>query len=195
MDGRRGPRGVGALALLVSAIAHVILFVLLARHVDAGLPEALERPIQVTLVPPSEPISSRSKVRTTSRRPDKDATIPSPALVASQPSPAASTGGGAPTTAAPAEARRPVLQGLRAGCDSIRMTREEREDCEARRWAGLAPAAPRLNLDPTGRYARNPEPFLSRRPEKGCRARMTGDTDGMGNDMNARVGITCVKRF
>lgn len=195
MDGRRGPRGVGALALFVSAIAHGILFILLARYVGAGLPEAVERPIQVTLVPPSEPKLLRSKVRPTLRRPYRDATTPSTAPVASQPPPSASTGGVSPIAPAPAEAQRPVLQGLRAGCDSVRLTREEREDCEAKRWAGLAPAAPRLNLDPTGRYARNPEPFLSRRPEKGCRARATGDTDGMGNDMNARAGVTCVKRF
>jgi len=117
------------------------------------------------------------------------------APVESPPTSSASTGDVSPIEPAPAEAQRPVLQGLRAGCDSVRLTRQEREDCEAKRWAGLEKAVPRLNLDPTGRYARNPEPFLSRKPEKGCRARLTGDVDGMGNDMNARAGVTCVKRF
>jgi hypothetical protein len=75
------------------------------------------------------------------------------------------------------------------------MTRQERERCDAERWARVAPAAPRLNLDPAGRYARNLEPFLSRRPKDGCRARLAGDVDARGNDMNARAGVTCVVPF
>jgi len=60
----------------------------------------------------------------------------------------------------------------------------------------VAPADPRLNLDPSGRYTKkNLEPYLSRPPEKGCRARLTGETDVRGDDENLRAGVTCVKRF
>jgi len=87
-----------------------------------------------------------------------------------------------------------VLRGLR-NCDRPTFTRQERERCEAERWAGVAPVAPRLNLDPSGRYAKDPTPYLVRRPEKGCRARMTGEVDARGDDENVRAGVTCVKRF
>jgi hypothetical protein len=80
-------------------------------------------------------------------------------------------------------------------CDRPTFTRQERERCEAERWAGAAPGAARLNLDPSGRYAEDPTPYLTRRPEKGCRIRMTGEADARGDDGNVRAGVTCVKRF
>jgi len=89
---------------------------------------------------------------------------------------------------------RQALQGL-AGCDSPRLTREDRERCDARRWARSGPAEPGLNLDASGRYAENPEPLLSRRPTKGCRARATGDVSPGGDDANVRAGFTCVVPF
>jgi hypothetical protein len=87
---------------------------------------------------------------------------------------------------------RPALRGLR-GCDLA--TREARERCEVERWSRAAPVAPRLNLDPSGRYAKDPEPFLLRRPKDGCRARMGGDVDARGDDSNVRAGVTCVVPF
>jgi hypothetical protein len=111
-------------------------------------------------------------------------------------------GAGAPLTSSDAapgdeELAAGVRQALRRlrGCDRAQLTRDERERCEARRWVGPAPVAARLDLDPSRRYAENPEPFLSRRPTNGCRARATGDVDAMGDDGNARAGITCVKPF
>ncbi|WP_421936379.1 hypothetical protein [Phenylobacterium sp.] len=87
-----------------------------------------------------------------------------------------------------------ALQGL-AGCERAGLSREERERCETRRWASADAPAKRLNLDPSGRYVEDTEPFLSRRPKKGCRVRATGDTNAMGDSGNARAGFTCVVPF
>ena len=105
----------------------------------------------------------------------------------------------APSGAAPREddvaARtRQALRRLR-GCDQARLTREEREQCETERWARAAPVTARLNLDLSGRYAKDSTPFLLRRPTNGCRARLAGDVDAMGDDSNARAGILCVVPF
>lgn len=93
-----------------------------------------------------------------------------------------------------AEARPiPAMKGLK-GCSRLGMTRQERLDCEERRWAN-AESQPKLDLDPKGRYAADGEPFLSKRPTKGCRGRATGDVGAFGDDSNVRAGITCVMPF
>jgi hypothetical protein len=194
-------------AFVASAVFHAVLLVLLVRYASQGTPTYREPPaIQAMLVPPDRPGPVHRDRAGPRSSDDHDAlarTAPAPlAPSAASPPPAdvaPFTLGASPDTIAPGEADlaargRQALQGSR-GCDRGELTREQREDCEAQRWARAAPVTPRLNLDPSGRYARNPEPFLSRRPSKGCRVRVAGDVDGMGNDMNARAGVTCVKPF
>jgi hypothetical protein len=190
-------------ALLLSAVFHVVLLVFLVRYLPPP-PVYRDAPsIEVSLVPPLRtdrshravarpgPPDSRDVLARAEPVPPIPSLSPSPAGAATAPS---TSGDGAPSDADLAAKGRQVFRGLR-GCDRVGMTREERERCEAERWARAAPASPRLNLDPSGRYARNPEPFLSRRPKDGCRARMAGDVDGMGNDSNVRAGVTCVIPF
>jgi hypothetical protein len=188
-------------ALLASAVFHVALLV---RYLPPP-PVYREAPsIEVSLVPPLRTDRARRAVARPGRPDSRDALTraePVPLIPSLSPSPAGaatapstSGGDGAPSDADLAAKGRQVFRGLR-GCDRAGMTREERERCEAERWARAAPASPRLNLDPSGRYAKNPEPFLSRRPKEGCRARMAGDVDGMGNDSNVRAGVTCVVPF
>ena len=189
-------------ALVASAIFHVILLILLVRYL-ASTSVYVEPPaIQVSLVPPLR--SDRT------HRDGADRALPSdhhplaraesslPIQPLSAPNgdvPPFAPGAAAPGEAERAAKRPQVLSGLRR-CDPARLTLEERERCEAERWARVA-AAPtaRLNLDPSGRYARNPEPFLLRRPKNGCRARAGGDVDVRGDDSNVRAGITCVVPF
>ena len=200
---RRGSsRGGGArtVALVASGVFHAVLLAFLVRQAARDTPAYQEPPsIQATLVTPDRPTRiDRGRVR---RRP-LDAPDPLARAAAMLPVPPPVTplspdGGAAPSSggsSSEAEVAARARQALR-GCARAELTREQREDCEARRWADAAPVTARLNLDLAGRYAKNPEPFLSRRPTKGCRARITGDVDGMGNDMNARAGVTCVKPF
>ncbi|WP_165185804.1 hypothetical protein [Caulobacter soli] len=199
MSKRRKSKGGAWLpaALFVSAVLHAILFMILLRHV-VPMPAGDEpQSLQVSLVSPTRP--DRAHPHAAARAPSNDRDAPSriePRLPILPVSPSSPDGGDVATQgdAQPAMQSSPPLRGLR-GCQSSQLTLKEREDCEAQRWAKVAPANPRLNLDLSGRYAKNPEPFLSRRPEKGCRARLTGDVGPLGDDMNTRAGVTCVKAF
>ena len=205
MSGRGKSGDIGPLRpaiLLASAIFHAVLFAYLAHYV-AQPPDHDEAPsIQVSLVPQSKPSLTHRHTADPRRPNDRE---PSARTAPEQPiasaassrasdniAPSAPSGAEAGQDEAMAGVRR-ALRGLK--CDREQLSREEQEQCETQRWARAAPVTARLNLDPTGRFAKNPEPFLSRRPKKGCRLRLTGDVDAMGDDMNSRAGITCVKRF
>lgn len=198
-------------AIALSVVFHLVLLALLVRYAARTTPAQVEPPtIQALLFPTARPDRDRrDRVRPASPG-DRDARARAgrKALLAQALSPgeAASI---APGVALPptgmgagadvAAGAQPRLRGL-GGCARPDLTRREREDCEARRWADAAPSStaqadPHLNLDLTGRYAKNPEPFLSRRPSNGCRARLTGETDVRGDDQNYRAGVTCVKPF
>lgn len=179
--------------LLASAAFHAAVLVLLLRHLSQT-PVYAESPIlQVSLVPPP-PRADRTSPRRSQREPSRIAPVfriappardaaPAPAA-----SPAAAADDGLPVNG------RQALRSLR-GCDAAGLTREERERCETRRWTRAGPAMARLNLDPSGGFAEDPEPFLSRRPRKGCRVRATGDVDAMGDSGGARAGLTCAMPF
>lgn len=136
-------------------------------------------------IPPGSSLSSMSNI--TPSRPNGTA-VADVGLEGAAPEAAAQGAGGL------AASGREALRGL-GGCNRPTFSRQERERCEAERWAGVAPATARLNLDPSGRFAKDPTPYLVRRPEKGCRLRMTGEADARGDDQNVRAGVTCVKRF
>lgn len=198
----RSPGGVvRTAALVVSGVLHAVLLVLLVRYAARGTPTHREPPtIQAVLVPPDRPSPThRDRLRPPSSD-DRDAlarAAPVLPVQAAAPRPgevAPFTPGDASPSPTEADVAARVLRGLR-GCDRAELTRQEREDCEAQRWAKAAPVTARLNLDLSGRYARNPEPFLLRRPKNGCRARMGGDPDVRGDDSNVRAGVTCVKPF
>ena len=213
MAGRGKTRGGGArtAAIALSVVFHLVLLALLVRYAARTTPAQLEPPtIQAMLFPSArQDVGRRARLRAASRG-DHDAVdrtrrkallaraLPLGEVAPFAPGaalPPAEAGAGTGVAAGPA----PALRGL-GGCGRPDLSRREREDCEARRWADAAPSStaqanPRLNLDLTGRYAKNPEPFLSRRPSKGCRARLTGETDVRDDDQNYRAGITCVKPF
>ncbi len=206
MSGRIKSRSIRALhltILLASMIFHGVLFAYLAHYV--AQPQSLkEAPtIQVSLVTPPKPEFVRRHF--TDRPPPNGPVLPArtnlehsiPRAAASPASDSAeplTPGAASPSKDDAMAGARRALGGLNS-CDQKQLTREEREQCQAQKWAHTAMPAPRLNLDPAGRFAKNPEPFLSRRPEEGCRIRLTGDVDAMGDNMNSRAGVTCVKRF
>jgi len=180
--------------LLVSAVLHAGLAVVLGHFLAKAPAYPEPRAIQVTLVPSARrepaPRTPRDERRRPTPRPPAAASAEvTPLPIA--PAPAAVAG---PAVEGEAARGREVLRAL-GGCDRPGLLREERERCEARRWAKVDPGPARLNLDMSGRYAENPEPFLSRRPTKGCRVRATGDVNAMGDSGNVRGGVTCVVPF
>lgn len=185
-------RNVSPVALGASVVFHAVLLLVLARFL-AQAPIHAEAPVmRVTLVsPPERSVPRQAPRREIARERRAEATTaratPPPDLPV------------APRIAPPGDGglagrAQPALQGL-GGCERAGLSRDERERCETRRWASADAPAKRLNLDPSGRYVEDTEPFLSRRPKKGCRVRATGDTNAMGDSGNAKAGFTCVVPF
>lgn len=207
MPGRRSATEIGArrrVALAGSVLLHAAVLVVLARFLAQTADYGEAPAIEVSLVPmPPRPSQIEREIEEAPETSDALAAAPAlPARPAVREDDGAVAprfaGEAAPGAEALAAAVRPGSRGLRglaADCTRAGLTRDERERCEARRWTGGAAVTARLNLDPTGRYAENPEPFLSRRPTEGCRLRATGDVGPFGDDQNARAGVTCVKRF
>lgn len=184
---------------VASALLHLGLLALLAEYLSRS-PTLAESPgIQVVLLRPEPPPVARApqdapppRLAGTRRAPD------TPPFSASAPplEPGARSTGGPADDPTSGNGQR-TLRGL-ASCglaDLARMSPEEREECQTRRWARTGAASPRLDLDPRGRYAENPEPYLTRRPKDGCRVRAAGDVDPMGDSGNARAGIGCALSF
>lgn len=142
-----------------------------------------------TPAPPAPP-APRARMR----RDIQDDTIPVPEPYLSSGIGAGPTPYGASSTARSKTGQAPPALKALKRCDRLGLSREELEDCEARRWAEVE-GRPKLQLDPAGRFNERTDPFLSRRPEKGCRGRATGDVGEFGDDSNVRGGITCVKPF
>jgi hypothetical protein len=181
-----------------SALLHLALLLVLAAHLSRVRNYAESPSIKIVLVPPSRldtAAADRKPVRAS--RPLARPPLSPPPLPNVIIPPAATEAPSASSSDGLAEKAQRALRGL-AGCDDVataRLTPEERERCENRRWAGSAPADRRLNLDPSGRYVENPEPYLVRKPKNGCRVRATGDVDAMGDSGNARVGFGCALSF
>lgn len=198
MSARKAParRAYGrSAAFAASALLHLGLLVLLAAHLSKVRNYAESSSIKVVLVPSARPDKAAGE-RDPMRAPRQSArrTPSAPALPSVIP-PAATDAPAVPSSDGVAEKAQRALRGL-AGCDRpARLTPEERERCETRRWARPAPAAGRLNLDPSGRYVENPDPYLVRKPKNGCRVRATGDVDPMGDSGNTRAGIGCAFSF
>lgn len=188
-----------ALAALASVLFHGAVLLLLARHLSqvAPIPEA--PPIQVTLIPRPQPLAA-NRERRRAEPPRREAMTPLPPR-ASRPTPVlpstpfASPPSPSVDTAPAADAQR-VLRNL-SGCDPGRWDRlsfDARARCEARAQRGVADGG-RLELDPSGRYAADEQPFLSRKPKNGCRARAAGDVDGYGDSGHVRAGVGCAFSF
>jgi hypothetical protein len=190
--GRSSSRRARPAALLVSAALHAALAVLLGYFLSKTPTYTEPQAIQVTLVAPA-----RREAPPRTERDERRRLTPRPPVASASAEVAPLPVAPAPAVAGPdvdGEAGSRVLQAL-GRCDRAGLSREARERCETGRWARAGPANARLNLDASGRYAENPEPFLSRRPTKGCRARATGDVNAMGDSGNARAGVTCVIPF
>ncbi len=96
----------------------------------------------------------------------------------------------------PGDGVRRVLRGL--GCEHaalLGLTPEERRRCEDRlAEAARHPGPAGLNLDTRGAFGREAEPYLQRRPKKGCKMRAGGDVAPMG-EVGAATGVSCAWSF
>jgi hypothetical protein len=83
-----------------------------------------------------------------------------------------------------------------AGCehaDLLGLSAAERQAC-LDQLAKAQAGGSRLNFDLRGGYARNPQPFLERRPKSGCKVRAGGDKAPMGEE-GVAGGLACAWSF
>lgn len=187
-------------AVAASAVAHAGLFLLLAWRLGEApaRPEPPAMVVQLMPRPPrpeAEPEARKAPPQADpadrERRPvaARPSLPPPPGLAVPAPAPLAVD------EAAGAQALRGLLDCRPANLD--RLTPDARERCE-RRLAGdpalRAASGPRLNLDASGRYGRDDEPYLARRPKTGCKVRAAGGVDPMGRQ-GAVGGVACAIPF
>lgn len=182
-----------AMAIAASAAAHLAFFALIVWRLGATPTQAEPPVIQLQLIPQPRAPTEESRRRTAHTAAPRPARLP-PTIEAPPVAPL--------LTPEPAERPAEVRQALRAlvGCSHAALTRlsaEEQARCRDREVAALtvegnAPLL-RLNLDRRGAYAENPEPYLSRRPKKGCKPRAAGDVAAapMGGQEGVAAGVTC----
>jgi type IV secretory pathway VirB10-like protein len=81
-----------------------------------------------------------------------------------------------------------------------RLTQEERARCLADWEASAERAAvkwpsPQLNLDPKGRFVRETQPYLERKPKNGCKVRAGGTPVPAFGDQGVATGVACAFSF
>jgi hypothetical protein len=198
MDARPAVAPGRNLAIAVSVVAHALAALALFWKLGAT-PTYQELPamnVQLAPRPTSRPPAERS-VRTT--RPHLARVLPN-----SAPSNVP------PVLASPAD-EPPAPQAAPQPPDSVRSVLRRAAGCEPAALVGLSPAErdacldrlakgrggpSGLNLDRRGDYAaaKNPAPYLTRKPRNGCKATGAGDTAPSG-DQGFKAGVGCAWSF
>lgn len=137
--------------------------------------------------PPARPATqSRREARERPARQRAVASAPPTDSAAASP-----TDGGEPLQPAPAAPLRRLTGCRLAMLDQL--APEARARC-LERLAVLARSEPRLNLDLTGRYARDQTPYLARPPKNGCKP-VAGVKNSVNGTVDAKVGVGCAFSF
>lgn len=188
---RRGRWGV----LLASAAFHALLVLMFILDLGRGPVATPARAIDVWLeeAPPPTPKPARALGRASAAP-----ALAGPRAVPSPPSDAVADEVPQPRPDGDASVPpgRPPLTGL-TGCPSAGLDRlppEIRARC-LERLAGLGDKpVPRLNFDPSGRYARDATPYLARPPKNGCKPVAAVKDEPTGRT-SATIGIGCAWSF
>ncbi|PIB93607.1 hypothetical protein CSW62_19745 [Caulobacter sp. FWC2] len=180
-----------------SVAFHALLVALFVLDLARGPVAAPEPPAMTVFLdrapPPARPRPSsrggpRAPSATVKAEPAPAAPIAAPAGPAS---PSSSEG------AAVAEASAADLRGL-GGCRLAtldRLSADQRARCQERLAQAMDKGrATRPNLDPTGRFARDARPYLTRPPENGCKP-VGSIKPGLMGSTDATLGLGCAKSF
>ena len=196
IDRRRGAARDRSLAIALSVAAHVLAFLALFWKFGASLAYPETPVMNVELAPwsrtspaPPPPVKS-PKTKPNPIHPNLPPVLTQP-LSEARPVDAVPQ---APVPQTPGDEASRLRSALRrgAGCehaDLLGLTAAERQAC-LDRLAKAQGGGARLNFDLRGGYAKNPQPFLERRPKNGCKARAGGDTAPMG-EQGVASGIAC----
>lgn len=195
------------IAMGAALIVHGLVLMLLIWRLGAGPDLAETRSMNVVLTPlahhrprsadrETPPSSGTPPVsRPKDRAPEARRSSGTPPPEARSPSRHA-----APQPPGPGDDVRSALRGL-LGCQSpalVGLTSEERERCKeelaAGGMSGRDSRVGRLNFDRRGDFTPNPEPYLTRRPNNGCRLRAAGDIGPQGQE-GVEAGVGCARPF
>jgi hypothetical protein len=187
------------LAFAAAALLHAIVVFLLIWRLGGTPPPADAPVMNVQLTRSFHKVAPR-RTAPPANRPADRSQAPVTAHVTHAPEDRDVAAVPAPPASEPGGDMRRALRGL-LGCQPAglaRLSAEARELCQERMAAGGAAdsalSSARLNLDLHGRYARDPEPYLNRRPRNGCKARAAGDVSVMGQQ-GAAAGVDCAWSF
>ncbi|HZZ30541.1 MAG TPA: hypothetical protein VFE10_01000, partial [Phenylobacterium sp.] len=171
---RRHPR---LIALALAIFAHALFFTLVAWRLG-GTPAIATAPVitvQIIRTPPRAPAFPLRHPSSKANGQSRSAVL----VVPSQIAPRYAEPSNAEAPAGSAEEVQHVLRGLLGCAPAVlpHLSPEERRLCEERLASGQVSggAFARLNLDPTGRYAKDPTPYLNRKPHDGCKVGAAGD--------------------
>lgn len=180
--------------VLGSVAFHALLVLLFVLDIGKGPTTPAWRPMTVWMErPPETPPKARARAsRGGSRAAEPRIDAPAASALATSDIPAAPA-----TSQGVAPAPGPALKGL-GGCRLATLDRlpvEERARCQERLAQSMdAGRAPRPNLDPTGRYARDDRPYLTRPPKNGCKP--VGSIEpGLLGAADAKLGVGCAWSF
>lgn len=196
MDARPAAAPGRNLAIALSIAAHVVVFLALFWKFGAA-PTYAELPamnVQLAPLPTSRPKPERATRRHLARVvPNSASSNAPPALV----SPAAEPPAPQAASQPPPDSMRNVLRRA-AGCDPaalVGLSPAERDACLDRLAKGRGGPSG-LNLDRRGDYAaaKNPAPYLTRKPRNGCKATGAGDAAPSG-DQGLKAGVGCAWSF
>lgn len=187
--------------VLGSVALHALLVLLFVLDIGAGPTAPSWRPMTVSLEPPPrEPLKAKARRPRGGSRPQAaEPLINAPSVAALAPSdiPVVS-GTGRSVTPAPGPSLRGLVSCTLTTLD--RLSPEARARCQER----LAQAmdlgrAPKVNLDPKGRFYEDKSAYLPRKPKDGCKPLggvYAADGPGaMSGQMYARMGIGCAVPF
>ena len=202
IDRRRGVARDHGLAIALSVAAHVLAFLALFWKFGASLAYPEPPVMNVELAP----WSRTSPARPPPVKPPKIKAVPNPIrpnlppvltrpLSEARPADAVPQ---APVPQTPGDEAARLRNALRrgAGCDHadlLGLSAAERQAC-LDRLAKAQGGGARLNFDLRGGYAKNPQPYLERRPKNGCKLRAGGDLAPSG-DQGTAGGLACAWSF
>ena len=189
------------LAILASTVAHVALFTVLAWRLGTT-PQVAEPPVMnVQLARLARPVKPPPLVLNDRRAVPETARPTSTAALPPQPTTSDDPKAQVVAPAAPGDGDERARQALRRtlGCrdaDLLNLSAEERQRCRDQLAAGANGAgAVGLNLDRRDFGAsKDIEPYLQRRPKKGCKARAGGEAAPSG-EQGAAMGVGCAWAF
>lgn len=179
-------------AIVGSCLLHAVLIGLALRHLGEATLFSPAPTMSVELVPWR---TERPPALKRAARPEPAPAPSRPEALARPPSNESPTANAVLPPAGLAPGVRRALRGL-TGCD--RLPREERDTCHDRLAAtgqDDPTRPPRLNLDPRGQFAENPEAYINRKPKNGCKLRAAGEAGALVQKDGARAAFSCAWDF